>query len=54
MIRFSVGALIVGIGAYLQSWWGLVGLIPIVTAALRFCPLYTVIGYCPFKQNPGA
>lgn len=40
IFRFIVGLVIVGIGAYFQSWWGLIGLIPIGTAAFRFCPLY--------------
>lgn len=30
-------------------WWGLVGIVPLVTAALGFCPLYAVLGVntCP-------
>lgn len=26
------------------KWLGLVGLVPIATALMRFCPLYTVLG----------
>lgn len=26
------------------KWLGLVGIVPIATALLRFCPLYSVIG----------
>ncbi len=25
-------------------WLGLVGFVPLLTAAVRFCPLYTVLG----------
>ena len=25
-------------------WLGLVGLVPLLTAGLRFCPLYTLLG----------
>jgi hypothetical protein len=25
-------------------WFGLVGLVPLLTAGVRFCPLYTVLG----------
>jgi hypothetical protein len=25
-------------------WWGLLGIVPLVTAALGFCPLYAVLG----------
>lgn len=25
-------------------WWGLLGIVPLATAALGFCPLYAVLG----------
>jgi hypothetical protein len=33
-------------------WWGLLGLVPLGTALLRWCPAYTLIGVntCPSKQ----
>jgi hypothetical protein len=32
--------------------WGWIGLVPLGTAALGFCPLYTVLGFstCPMKK----
>jgi hypothetical protein len=27
-----------------QSWWGLLGLIPLVTAVVSFCPAYPLLG----------
>lgn len=32
-----------------QTMWGLVGLIPLVTGVLGFCPLYKLLGWdtCP-------
>jgi hypothetical protein len=32
--------------------WGWVGLVPLATAAMGFCPLYTVLGFstCPAKR----
>ncbi len=35
-----------------QTWFGLLGLIPLATATMGFCPLYTVFGIstCPAKQ----
>lgn len=32
-----------------QTMWGLVGLVPLVTGALGFCPLYKIFGFttCP-------
>jgi type IV secretory pathway TrbD component len=42
-IRIILGIAIIIVGIFLQSWWGLIGLIPLVTAGLNFCPLYTVL-----------
>lgn len=34
-------------------WWGLVGLVPLATGLMRFCPLYGLIGLntCPTRAN---
>jgi len=28
-----------------QTWWGLVGLVPLATGVLGSCPLYTLFGF---------
>jgi hypothetical protein len=35
-----------------QTWWGLVGLVPLVTGLLGFCPLYRLFGTgtCPVRR----
>lgn len=35
-----------------QTMWGLVGIIPLTTALLGTCPLYTLLGLstCPLKR----
>lgn len=35
-----------------QTLWGLVGLVPLITGAMGFCPLYKIIGLntCPIKS----
>ncbi len=43
-IRIVAGALILVAGALWQSWWGLVGLVPLATGFFRFCPLWTLFG----------
>jgi len=40
IIRRSVGMMIIGVGFYYHSWWGLVGLFPIMVSFLNFCPIY--------------
>jgi hypothetical protein len=34
-------------------WLGLIGVVPLLTASFRFCPLYTVLGIstCPAEQK---
>jgi len=36
-----------------QSLWGLVGLVPLLTGLMGFCPLYTVLGIktCPVSSK---
>ena len=43
-IRIGLGIAIIIVGVALQSWWGLIGLVPLLTAGLNFCPLYAVLG----------
>lgn len=48
MIRIIIGLGIGVAGIWFESYWGLLGLIPIITAFIRFCPLY-----CPLGLNTG-
>jgi len=34
-----------------KSMWGLLGLIPIATGLLGFCPLYTVFGFSTCRAH---
>lgn len=43
-IRLFVGLTILGLGIALDSPWGLIGIVPMVTAGLGFCPLYPLLG----------
>ncbi len=38
-----------------QSMWGLVGLVPLLTGAFGFCPLYKIFGLstCPIATKHG-
>jgi hypothetical protein len=53
VIRLLVGLFVViYIGLFLGSWWGLLGVIPIFTVATSSCTLYTVFGFstCEIKE----
>lgn len=44
IIRVIIAVAIFVIGYMNHSWWGLLGLIPLITALLGFCPLYAILG----------
>ena len=51
-IILGIAAIVAGIA--FQSWWGALGLIPLVTAFVRWCPAYSIfrINTCnPFGKN---
>ena len=50
-VRIFLGLVIIGLGFYYQSWWGAVGLLPLLTGLSGFCALYTLLGIntCPRK-----
>jgi len=41
-LRIVVGLAALGAGYYFHSWWGAVGLIPLVTGAAGSCPAYGI------------
>ena len=43
VLRALVGMAIIAWGLATQNIWGFIGLIPFGTAALSFCPLYTIL-----------
>jgi Protein of unknown function (DUF2892) len=49
-IRIGLGIAIIIVGVVLQSWWGIIGLLPLLTAGLSFCPLYAVLGMSTCKK----
>jgi hypothetical protein len=45
-VRIIAGLVIIVAGFAFRSWWGLVGLLPLLTAVIGWCPLYL-----PFRIN---
>jgi hypothetical protein len=43
--RAVLGFVIIGLGYRLNTPWGLVGLLPFLTAAQAFCPVYWLFGF---------
>jgi hypothetical protein len=53
IIRIIVGLLIIAGGYYYQSFWALVGIIPLVSGLTGFCPFYGAFGLstCPASEK---
>ncbi|PJA27097.1 MAG: DUF2892 domain-containing protein [candidate division Zixibacteria bacterium CG_4_9_14_3_um_filter_46_8] len=50
-VRWIVGLIIIVLGIIFDSWWGLIGLLPIATAFLGFCGLYSLLGISTTKPK---
>lgn len=54
VLRIVVGIAVLSLVFVLDGparWWGLVGLVPLFTGLVRFCPLYAALGLntCPMR-----
>lgn len=49
-LRLAAGAAILVWGWTQQNWLGLVGLVPLITALVSWCPLYTLLGLKTCKK----
>ncbi|AGZ81880.1 DUF2892 domain-containing protein [Campylobacter fetus] len=54
ILRIILGLIILAVGWFFySSLWALIGLIPLITGLVGFCPIYRMIGKqsCPFKKK---
>ncbi len=49
ILRIIAGIVIIGVGIYYQNWWGLVGIVPLATGVVGFCPAYLPFGFSTKK-----
>ncbi|NBQ57792.1 MAG: DUF2892 domain-containing protein [Opitutaceae bacterium] len=54
ILRIIIGLAVLVAGYYYTSWFGLIGLVPLLTATLRFCPAYVPFGLstCALSNDP--
>ncbi|MFC1877901.1 DUF2892 domain-containing protein [Thermodesulfobacteriota bacterium] len=45
------GLVVIFIGIYFKSWWGVIGVLPIVTAVIGWCPAYLPFGISTRKTK---
>jgi hypothetical protein len=53
ILRVVLGLSVLGAGYYFKSWLGLIGLVPLLTALVSFCPLYPLVGISTCKRPEG-
>ncbi len=51
IIRIIIGIVIAALGYYFKSWWGLVALLPLLTAFISFCPIYPIFSISTKKEK---
>jgi hypothetical protein len=44
VIRITIGLAIIAAGVYFKSWFGAIGVLPILTGLVRNCPMYSPFG----------
>ncbi|MCX6168947.1 MAG: DUF2892 domain-containing protein [Ignavibacteriales bacterium] len=52
VLRLLLGLAIIAIGFVYQSWWGVLGIIPLFTSAAGWCPVYMPFGISTCKTEP--
>ena len=50
VIRVIAGVAIISAGFLYQSWWGAIGLVPLLTGATGYCPPYQLLGISTNKK----
>jgi len=51
IVRIVLAVVIFALGYYFKSWWGLVGIVPLATAFVRWCPAYWPFGISTAKKE---
>ena len=52
LLRIGAGIALLGLGAAgVIGWWGLIGVVPLATGLLNWCPAYTLLGIKTCKTD---
>ena len=57
IVRIAVGALLILLALFgTIGWWGWIGVVPLVSGLMNWCPAYNLFGIntCPTSKSPGA
>lgn len=52
-VRIVLGLVLLGLALFGGHWWGWIGIVPLVTAVVGFCPAYRLLGLntCPIAPK---
>lgn len=50
ILRIIVGVSLIAAGIYSQTWWGLIGFIPLLTGIFQICPAYGPLKINTYKE----
>ena len=53
-LRIIVGVMLIAVGAWYLNWWGIVGIVLILTALMSWCPLYLPFGFSTSSKEKEA
>ncbi|MFC1525739.1 DUF2892 domain-containing protein [Candidatus Latescibacterota bacterium] len=53
IIRTVAGVVIIGLGIAYQSWWGIIGILPLISALTCWCPPYSLLGISTCRAPAG-
>ena len=54
ILRIVAGLVLIGLAATgTVGWWGWLGIVPLATGLIGWCPVYTLLGLntCPMKSK---
>jgi len=51
IVRIIIGLVIGSLGIIFHSWWGLLGVVFLLTGVLKWCPLYVPFKISTFKKE---
>ncbi len=51
-LRIIAGLALIGWGLYAQNWLGAIGVIPLFTGLMSWCPVYLPFGLSSCKTKP--
>ncbi len=52
IVRVVAGLALIAAGVYYKAWWGVIGVVPLATAALGWCPAYLPFGLSSCATRP--